>query len=563
MPFLDGAPLPQLAEAITDALVHAVWQDALIAALCCAALATTRGSVPQIRYVLGCIALALMAITPVATAVWLYGHEPAGTLTGVISDTARAVPASSSSVTVGVVAPSSTWRETLQVWALPVWLCGVLFCSMRLLASSAHTYRLRRQCEPAAADVRSLVVRLANAVGVRRSIEVCVCAVTTGPSTIGWLRPAVLLPPATLLGLTADQLEAVIAHELAHVRRHDYLVNIVQTVIETVLFYHPAVWWVSRRVRLERELCCDDVAVAVCGDAVGYAAALTQLARLSMAPRHMFGEAVLSGTDGPLVQRVQRLLAPAALSTGSPLPLLVAGAIALMATTVGNAWIHAQSQAIAASAATVTGTLYDPLGQPAADLPITLDNNIDGGDSEPLATPVLLETRTDANGRYRFDNVPRGSYVVTPAIAWARSSPVTVSNGGANDTDVRITFDTVVTGLMMLPGGRPPTASIVFPPRGRQSETLSVRGPEHVNLWNRPYPDALQQTRREGVVVVDGDIGTDGKATHLRVTAADHVELANAALAAIEQERWEPARVRGVAIEVPLRVTLEYRQSLR
>ena len=101
-----------------------------------------------------------------------------------------------------------------------------------------------------------------------------------GPSVIGWLKPVVLLPAATLLGLTPEQLEAVLAHELAHIRRYDYLVNIVQMLIETLFFYHPAVWWISGRIRQERELCCDDIAVRCCGDAVGYARALTALERM-------------------------------------------------------------------------------------------------------------------------------------------------------------------------------------------------------------------------------------------------------------------------------------------
>ena len=87
---------------------------------------------------------------------------------------------------------------------------------------------------------------------------------------VGWLRPAILLPASALAGLTTQQLEAIIAHELAHIRRHDYLINLLQAVIETLFFYYPAVWWVSRQIRQEREHCCDDLAVAVCGDAFAY-----------------------------------------------------------------------------------------------------------------------------------------------------------------------------------------------------------------------------------------------------------------------------------------------------
>ena len=89
-----------------------------------------------------------------------------------------------------------------------------------------------------------------------------------------------LLPASALAGLSPQQLEAILAHELAHIRRHDYLVNLLQTLVETLLFYHPAVWWLSRRIRIERENCCDDLAVSLCGDPVAYAKALADLEEL-------------------------------------------------------------------------------------------------------------------------------------------------------------------------------------------------------------------------------------------------------------------------------------------
>src|SRR5206468_7510728 len=97
------------------------------------------------------------------------------------------------------------------------------------------------------------------------------------PIVIGCLRPVILLPAGTLSGLTPAQLEAILAHELAHVRRHDYLVNAAQCVLETLMFYHPVVWWISHCIREEREHCCDDLVVQVCGDRLAYAKALASL----------------------------------------------------------------------------------------------------------------------------------------------------------------------------------------------------------------------------------------------------------------------------------------------
>ena len=101
---------------------------------------------------------------------------------------------------------------------------------------------------------------------IGRAIRVAQSAAVQVPSVIGWLRPVVLLPMSALTGLTPGQLESILAHELAHIRRHDYVINVLQSAAEVLLFYHPACWWLSRRMRVEREHCCDDAAIEVCGD---------------------------------------------------------------------------------------------------------------------------------------------------------------------------------------------------------------------------------------------------------------------------------------------------------
>src|SRR5438045_2418615 len=132
----------------------------------------------------------------------------------------------------------------------------------------------------AAAARRARAHRLAARLRVNRPVRLLQSALVHVPAVLGCVRPVILLPASALTGLTPLQLEALLAHELAHVRRYDYLVNLVQSVIETLLFYHPAVWWISARVRDEREHCCDDLAVAVCGDPHFYASALLSMERL-------------------------------------------------------------------------------------------------------------------------------------------------------------------------------------------------------------------------------------------------------------------------------------------
>jgi hypothetical protein len=135
-------------------------------------------------------------------------------------------------------------------------------------------------------------------------VRIAKSALAGTPSVIGWLQPVILVPAAAFAGMDPEQLEALLAHELAHIRRHDYIVNLIQSAAETLLFYHPAVWWVSRRIRIERENCCDDLAVSVCGDVVTYARALTRLEEL----RTGGSQFAMAAGAGSLLTRIRRLL---------------------------------------------------------------------------------------------------------------------------------------------------------------------------------------------------------------------------------------------------------------
>jgi hypothetical protein len=150
------------------------------------------------------------------------------------------------------------------------------------------------------------------------------------PAVVGWLRPAILTPVAAFSGFPAGYLEALLAHELAHIRRHDFLVNILQRTAEALLFYHPALWWVSKQIRIERELCCDDLAVAASGDVLTYARALAELE--SLRPAH--ASLAVAANGGSLVNRIRRLLAPSE-SDSHALPGLGAASIASLLIILG------------------------------------------------------------------------------------------------------------------------------------------------------------------------------------------------------------------------------------
>ncbi len=286
-----------IAQAVTGALLQFVWQGCLVAALLWAALFLLRKHSPNARYLAACAALALLAILPFATAFGLYTPATVSRESAVLTLTIRAVWS-------GNLPAPQQFIAAAQPWILRLWLLGVTFLSIRLVWTGARIASLRQAATPAEPYLNVVAVRIAQRMGTHRAVRLLISAIPDGPSLAGWIRPVILLPVSTLLNLTPEQLEAVLAHEIAHLARYDDLVNIAQSLIETILFYHPAVWWVSGRIRHERELCCDDLAVRTCGDALCYARALTTLDKLRVrAPRLALGT-----TDGSLKFRIRRIV---------------------------------------------------------------------------------------------------------------------------------------------------------------------------------------------------------------------------------------------------------------
>ena len=302
-------------------LVHFVWQGAAIASIATIVLGLLRSRSPQARYAVACAALALMLATPVVTA-WVLAASPRSAITnsvhllrsrqGGVVGVAVVPPWSPASGGSNAPAPPAEFKlpaeidtNTLFSAIVALWLGGVAVLLARL---GAGCWRVRQIQAAARLEPESRWQSLADGVaarlGIRRRFSVVDSVRVATPTVVGWLQPIVMLPIAALAGLSPRQVEAILAHELAHIRRHDFAINLLQTLAETVLFYHPAVWWVSTRIRVEREHCCDDVAVAVCGDATDYAAALTELASWSMGQPPL----AMAATGGRLLTRVRRLL---------------------------------------------------------------------------------------------------------------------------------------------------------------------------------------------------------------------------------------------------------------
>jgi beta-lactamase regulating signal transducer with metallopeptidase domain len=244
-----------------------------------------------------------MLAVPMGTWFWIAGTAPS------LGPASLPMAAGSLPASHGLEALRDTLRPALP-WASALWILGVAFMSLRLLGGWAWMQRLRwRLAEPAPAAWQQRVARLCGQLGVRGSVLMLKSLAVDAPMVIGWLKPVILVPAAALAGMAPQALETILAHELEHIRRHDYLVNLLQSMVEALLFYHPAVWWLSRQIRLERENCCDDAAVSLCGDPVLYARALAGLEDLRQT-HPLNPNLALAANGGSLMNRIQRLILP-------------------------------------------------------------------------------------------------------------------------------------------------------------------------------------------------------------------------------------------------------------
>ncbi|MBN2475033.1 MAG: M56 family metallopeptidase [Pirellulales bacterium] len=342
-------------------LVHSLWQLAVVASATVPVLVLLRNRSPQMRYGIACAAMGLMGLGPVAT--WCLVPDaaaapspvaspirtllvPDSAVPGLAADDASVRPVAPHAgppatafgpPTLPLTDPSpgleakpapfwAAWSAWLPYGVL-AWMLGVLLLAVRNVGGWATAQRL---CSAGTSPIDGEVVgRLAGLIeraGLARPVRVLASTVVDMPMVVGSLRPLVLIPLSVLTGLPPLQLDAVIAHELAHIRRHDYLVNLLQTVVETLLFYHPAMWWISRRVRIERELCCDDMAVAVCGNKLAYAEALTAVERQRGRPA-----LAMTAARGGALHRVRRVLGLGVQESIPWRPSLV-GSLAALAT---------------------------------------------------------------------------------------------------------------------------------------------------------------------------------------------------------------------------------------
>ncbi|GAB3726275.1 hypothetical protein GCM10028862_01360 [Luteimonas pelagia] len=376
--------------ALGAALLHFLWQGALVGLLAWLALAVLRDARPATRYAVACGALLACVLLPVATlciALLDAGALQATTSFNASAPAAAAVePALASTIRMRPTLPFDAMP-----WVVSLWAAGAATLSLRM---GCGLLWVRQQCRHAIDDAdghwQGRVDALALRLGIRRPVPLRLARDGDTPMTVGWWRPVVLLPVAVAARLPVDLVEALLAHELAHVRRHDYLVNLLQGAAESLLFYHPVTWWLSRVIRVERELVADDLAADAIGDRRRLAIALSELARVEPT-RSAPSRLAPAANGGQLMPRIQSLIRPDRRRPGATLVLPLVGLA--LAGAAFHAWARMDMQGdftdhAAASRVLVAQALPAPSATPGtAVLPAPTGNAAGSRVPAPPAAP--------------------------------------------------------------------------------------------------------------------------------------------------------------------------------
>jgi protein involved in polysaccharide export with SLBB domain/beta-lactamase regulating signal transducer with metallopeptidase domain len=380
-------------------LVHTLWQGVAIAAALAVVLRLLRTAPASVRYAGSCAAMSMIVFAAVFTFTRIrVAPAPVVSLaqlpTEQISVHAIVPPPQLTHAPVAY-SPSPLAMLPAQLpnpqpqpatnrilgYVVAAWAFGVTLMSLWHVGGWLWLRRIRRGAP--LNQWSAVAERLSKRLNLRgRAVALIETVRIDVPAVVGVLRPVILVPAGVFTGLSPQQVEAILAHELAHVRRHDYLVNLIQSAVETLMFYHPATWWISAQIRQERENCCDDVAASICGDRGTYAAALAALEER----RGVRADLALAASGGKLLARVRRVLNLPPVSRRSRARSLAAAALAIACAALPLAVIVQQNSPAKAQVSTATSKPSDLASAAAVDVP---------------ASPILPEDLKEVVDDYR------------------------------------------------------------------------------------------------------------------------------------------------------------------
>ncbi|MCC6724009.1 MAG: M48 family metalloprotease [Saprospiraceae bacterium] len=308
MDFIHQLLPNDILQALGWTVLHSLWQAFAVALLLAAYLLAWQKTDARKRYAAGNVALGSILLLALGTfGFYLNKSQAEPELAGEIwNDDGELLGRYFMETSTGFFSEYFTPHLPLIV---TVWCIGLVFFMLKLMGGLLYIQQLKtRMTSPLTSEWQEYVAMLSEELSIRRPVQVLESALAQTPMALGWLKPVILLPIGAVNHLTPVQVEAILAHELAHVLRNDYLLNLLQSVVETIFYFNPAVWWVSAHVRTERENCCDDIAVRLCGNSLSYAKALVSLQELQMAAPAL--AMPFSKNKNQLLLRIKRILQP-------------------------------------------------------------------------------------------------------------------------------------------------------------------------------------------------------------------------------------------------------------
>jgi TonB family protein len=586
MTILEAWVATPLAGALGWTLLHSLWEGAIIAAALAAALMAIRS--PRARYAAACLALLVMMGGFVVTFVRVvpegaHGLRAATTATSSASNVQAGVDASG---------PSNPDLAAVVPWLAPFWISGVCIFYLAYVASWISVCRLRGVC-CASERWQQQLARLSAQLRLSRPVRLLESCLADAPMVLGHFRPVILMSLGLLAGLPAGQMEAILLHELAHIRRYDYLVNVLQRSVEGLLFYHPAVWWISRVIRTERESCCDDVVVAMNGNAHEYAVALAALEQIRWSGR----EPAVAATGGSLVKRIRRLLYPKG-PNGAWTPLFAAVILMATAAVALVAWQTAppqQQQTERAIKSPYDLWLNEDVvyiisdGERAAFQKLKTDEEREHFivqfwlQRDPTPGTVENEFKEEhyrriaySNERFRttsgkagwqtdrgriyiiwgppdeIESHPSGQGASAPFeewlyhhIEWVGENPIFRFTDTLRDGEYRMTLDPTP----VMTAAKPAAARIRVAAKDQERNLITRVDPV--------YPPLAMQARIQGVVRFTVKIGKDGRVSNVQLVSG-HPLLVAAARDAVRQWAYKPTLLGGEPVEVVTSVDVNF-----
>jgi TonB family protein len=434
-----------------------------------------------------------------------------------------------------------------------VWIGGFVLCAAALLTAFVRLIRIARRARRVdSGDWADIVAELRAAYGVRRPVAILQTDTTDLLATCGTLRPRVLLPTQAAQW-SRDRIRVVLSHELAHVRRHDWLVQMTAEALRCVYWFNPLLWIACARLRCESEYACDDVVLGRGMAPRDYAAQLLELARVCRRPRAGASLAAMPmARASTLERRVSAMLNSKLNRRAVSRRGWAAAAILFACLSVSIAAVRSGEKP-QTSPALFGGTVYDPTGGVMPGVTVTLRD----------AQEHALTAMTNASGRFEIPSIAPGAYALEAKLPGFRTLKQTLVLEMERDWDRAITLQVgEVSESVTVSASRVGGATTAMPPPRVVRVGGNIRAPRKLRDVKPVYPESMQEAGREGVVPMEAVIATDGSVAGVRVLSADiHPDFAMAAVDAVRQWRFAPTLLNGTAIEIRMAVTVSFKLS--